>query len=96
MRDLEVMGAQGTDEAVKRGGKPEVVMPEGVPHTDRCRLIAGWAQRHVPHYTILDNIRDGSMRFTTEDRNCLAAAKDVPPIVVDFADRYKKSKYDLR
>lgn len=96
-RDLVIGGtAEGTLAEPLRPGLPNVVMPEGVPHTETCRLIAGWAQRHVPHYTILDNIRDRSMRFTADDRSCLESAKDVPPIVVRFADRYKKSDYDLR
>ncbi len=96
VRPLEVMSVADGDVAPEPSGNPDVVMPDGVPHTTTCRLIAGWAQRHVPHYTILDNIRDRSMRFTEDDRSCLAKAKDVPPIVVRFADRYKKSRADLR
>ncbi|MEM6927527.1 MAG: hypothetical protein AAF602_11400 [Myxococcota bacterium] len=97
VRPLEVMAAVEGEEAPKEpSGNPNVVMPEGVPHTATCRLIAGWAQRRVPHYTILDNIRDRSMRFTEDDRICLEAARDVPPIVVRFAKRYKKSSADLR
>jgi len=94
VRSLEVMDVGDDVPAAEPGGAPDVVMPDGVPHTDTCRLIAGWAQRHVPHYTILDNIRDRSMRFTPDDRACLESAKDVPPIVVRFADRYQQSRAD--
>lgn len=96
VRPLEVAGSPEGTPAPEPSGNPNVVMPEGVPHTDTCRLIAGWAQRGVPDYTILDNIRDRSMRFTDDDRSCLAAARDVPPIAVRFAERYKKSRADLR
>ena len=71
---------------------PQVVIIDGdgdVPRTKTCTMIAGWAQRRVPHYTILDNIRDQSMRFTKDDLTCLTAARDVPPIVLDFAEMYQ-------
>ncbi len=80
-------GAPAPDEPA---GAAELVVVEGdeppIPSTKRCTLIAGWAQRNVPHYTILDNIRDRAMRFTEDDLACLTAAQDMPPIVLRFAE----------
>ena len=72
-------------------GEAQVVIiddPE-IPRTGRCELIAGWAQRRVAHYTILDNIRDQAMKVTEDDLACLTAARDVPPIVLRFAEMYQ-------
>ena len=74
-------------------GKAEVVIVDddgSIPRTDKCELIAGWAQRGVPHYTLLDNIRDQAMLFTEDDLACLTAARDVPPIVLRFAEMYQR------
>lgn len=61
-----------------------------IPQTEKCTMLAGWAQRGVPHYTLLDNIRDQAMLFTEDDLACLTAARDVPPIVLRFAEMYQK------
>ena len=75
-------------------GEAEVVIIEGddpdIPTTTKCETIAGWAQAGTPHYTLLDNIRDQAMRFTEDDLACLTAARDVPPIVLRFAEMYQK------
>lgn len=78
----------------REGGTAVVTVIEtedpDIPQTDKCTMLAGWAQRGVPHYTLLDNIRDQAMLFTEDDLACLTAARDVPPIVLRFAEMYQK------
>lgn len=74
-------------------GEVEVVIIDEdgtIPRTEKCETIAGWAQRGVPHYTLLDNIRDQAMLFTEDDLACLTAAEKVPPIVLRFAEMYQR------
>ncbi|HHO51644.1 MAG TPA: hypothetical protein ENK18_12410 [Deltaproteobacteria bacterium] len=75
-------------------GQAEAVVIEtdepNIPQTEKCTMLAGWAQRGVPHYTLLDNIRDQAMLFTEDDLACLTAARDIPPIVLRFAEMYQK------
>jgi len=60
-----------------------------IPKTEQCVLIAEWTERHVPHFTIADNIRDRAMLFTEDDVACLTAST-IPPFVLTYADLHMK------
>ena len=80
-------------------GQAEVVVvdPEdpGIPKTEKCTTIADWHARHVPDFTIADNMRDQAMLFTEDDLACLTASK-VPPFVLQYAEMHMKKERQPR
>ncbi len=75
------------------GGEAELVIIDDagneIPRTEKCQLIEGWNERHVPHFTIADNMRDQAMLFTEDDLACLTAS-NVPPFVLQYAEMHMK------
>ncbi|MCB9692748.1 MAG: hypothetical protein H6736_13140 [Alphaproteobacteria bacterium] len=53
--------------------------------TPNCKLLVGYERRKVPQYSILDTLRDSSMRFDEDDLACLTAA-GITPAILDLAE----------
>ena len=57
--------------------------------TANCRQLIGHQRRNVDQSTLLDIVRDGNMRFTDDDLQCMSVGGAAPSIL-DMAARQPK------
>ena len=56
--------------------------------TGNCRKLIGMQRRGVPQFTILDQLRDSSMRFHDDDMQCLSAGGALQSVLSLAQNRY--------